>query len=144
MRDLTPSQKGAAAEAAIAMAATRLGLPVLRPWAEGCRYDLVLDLEPRLLRVQCKLARQRSGVVVVGLRTNRCVARGYASTSYTAEQIDAVAAYVPSLDRSYLLPVADIAERRAVHLRLAPTGNRQLRGVRWAHEYEFIQMIAKL
>jgi PD-(D/E)XK endonuclease len=48
---LTPSQKGAAAEAAITAAVIRLGLTVLRPLCEGRRYDLIVDLEPKLLRV---------------------------------------------------------------------------------------------
>jgi PD-(D/E)XK endonuclease len=57
MNDLTPSQKGAVAEAAITAAAIQLGLVVLRPLSEGGRYDLMIDLDPALLRVQCKLAR---------------------------------------------------------------------------------------
>jgi PD-(D/E)XK endonuclease len=57
--DLTPSQKGAVAEAAITAMVIQLGLVVLRPLCEGRRYDLAIDLEPELLRVQCKMARQR-------------------------------------------------------------------------------------
>jgi hypothetical protein len=40
--DLTPSQKGAAAEAAIAAMVIELGLTVLRPLSEGRRYDVAL------------------------------------------------------------------------------------------------------
>jgi PD-(D/E)XK endonuclease len=54
MSELTPSQKGAAAEAEIAAAAIRLDLVVLRPLCDGGRYDLVLDIGNQLLRVQCK------------------------------------------------------------------------------------------
>jgi hypothetical protein len=57
MVELTPSQKGAAAEAAITAMVIELGFTVLRPLCEGQRYDLVIDLKPELLRVQCKLAR---------------------------------------------------------------------------------------
>ena len=56
---MTPNQKGAIAEAAIAWQATKLGFGVLKPLAEGERYYLVLDLRPRLLRVQCKWAVRR-------------------------------------------------------------------------------------
>jgi PD-(D/E)XK endonuclease len=66
MNDLTPSQKGAVAEAAITAAAVQLGLLVLRPVCEGGRYDLGTDLDPALLRVQCKFARLLDGVL------NRC------------------------------------------------------------------------
>jgi hypothetical protein len=50
MDGLTPSQKGAVAETAITTAALQLGLTVLRPLCEGRRYDLIIDLEPQLLR----------------------------------------------------------------------------------------------
>ncbi len=71
MIDLTPSQKGAVAEAAITTAALELGLTVLRPLCEGRRYDIVIDLEPQLLRVQCKLARELDGVLLGGCPVRR-------------------------------------------------------------------------
>jgi hypothetical protein len=55
--NLTQSQRGAVAEAAITAMVIQQGLTVLRPLREGRRYDLAVDLEPELLRVQCKLAR---------------------------------------------------------------------------------------
>jgi len=63
MIELTPSQKGAAAEAEIAAAALRMRLQVLRPIGEGGRYDLAIDIGEKLLRVQCKWA-SRAGDVL--------------------------------------------------------------------------------
>jgi hypothetical protein len=113
------------AEAAITAAAIQLGLVVLRPLCEGGRYDLMFDLEPAVLRVQCKLARHVGGVVYVHLQTNRYTPRGYVSTSYTANEIDAVAAYSPRLNRCFLLPIDQVEGRRAIQLRLDPTKNNQ-------------------
>jgi hypothetical protein len=141
MHDLTPSQKGAAAEAAITAAAIQLGFTVLRPLCEGRRYDIIIDLEPELLRVQCKLAKLRAGVLCVGLQTNRCTPAGYVSTSYTPAEVDAVAAYSPQLNRCFLVPIRDVCGRRAVHLRLDPTKNSQAKRIRWAENYEFEAMI---
>lgn len=138
---LTPSQKGAAAEAAIAAEAIRLGLTVLRPLCEGSRYDLVIDLKPELLRVQCKLAKRVGAVIVVRLKTSRYTARGYLATAYTAAEVDAVAAYSPELRTCYLLPISETAGRRAVHLRLAAARNNQIRGVKWARDYEFASAV---
>src|SRR5262245_51830843 len=42
--DMTTDQKGAIAEAAIALAAMKLGVDVYRPLGEGGRYDLILDV----------------------------------------------------------------------------------------------------
>ncbi len=141
MIDLTPSQKGAVAEAAFTAAAVALGLVVLRPLCEGRRYDLVLDLEPGLLRVQCKLAQQMNGVLAVRLKTNRLTPGGYVSTSYSATEVDAVGIYSPELAESFLVPISEVSGRRALHLRIEPPRNNQLTGVKWARDYVLGAMI---
>src|ERR1700680_2629504 len=134
MSELTPSQKGAAAEAAITATVIQLGLTVLRPLCEGRRYDIVIDLEPELLRVQCKLARRLKGVLCVGLQTNRYTPRGYVSRTHTAHEVDAVDS--PELNRSFLGPIDEACGRRSIHLRLDPSKNNQAEGIRWADDYE--------
>ncbi len=132
------------AEAAIA-AAIELGLTVLRPVCEGRRYDIVIDLEPKLLRVQCKLARRLKGVLSVHTRTSRYTPNdGYVSTSYGPAEVDAIAAYSPELRQCFLVPMSEAADRRAIHLRLDPTKNNQARGIKWARDYEFEATIDRL
>ena len=132
---LTPSQKGAIAEAAGAAAVTGLGYTVLRPLCEGRRYDLVLDLEPRLLRVQCKAGRLVNGRIEVRLQSNRLTPAGYVYNTYSAAEIDAIGVYCPDAPDCYLLPIDEIAGQRALHLRMSPPRNSQLRGVRWARDF---------
>lgn len=144
MHSLTPSQKGAAAEAAITAAVIQLGLTVLRPLCEGRRYDLVVDLEPRLLRVQCKMARRVRGVLAVGLQTCRYTPKGYVRTSYSAAEIDAIGAYSPELGTCYLLPMPAISNRRALHLRLEPAGNNQAAGINWARDHELEPVLERM
>jgi hypothetical protein len=144
MEHLTPSQKGAAAEAGISALAIQLGLIVLRPLCEGSRYDLIFDLEPELLRVQCKMARHRSGVLSVGLQTSRCTPGGYVRTCYTAAEVDTIAAYSPEFHRGCLIPIDEASERRSIYLRLDPTKNNQLEGIKWARDYEFAPSIERL
>ncbi len=132
------------AEAAVATAAMELGLTVLRPLSEGRRYDIVIDCEPTLLRVQCKLARRHLGVLVVALQTNRCTPDGYVSTSYTATEVDAIAAYDPENRRCFLIPIREAAGRRAVHLRVERARNNQATGIKWARDYEFDATISRL
>jgi hypothetical protein len=144
VRDLTPSQKGAAAEAAIAAAAIRMGLVVLRPLCEGGRYDLVIDLEPELLRVQCKWANRLSSVLSINLSGSRLTPAGYVRTTYTAAEVDAIGAYSAELESCFLIPIAEVNERRGVHLRLEPARNNQARRIRWAHDYEFGAMVLGL
>ncbi len=106
---------------------------MLRPLCEGRRYDLIVDLEPTLLRVQCKLAR-RTGVLAIGLQTSRCTPRGYVRTSYSPAEIDAIGACSPALGKCYLLPISAISARRSLYLRLEPTGNHQAEGITWARD----------
>jgi PD-(D/E)XK endonuclease len=134
--ELTPSQKGAVAEMALVHHATRLGIGVSRPLVEGERYDLILDMRPRLVRLQCKWATRRGDVIDVHLRTHRWTPAGSISTTYSASEIDAVGVYCEELDRCYLVPITLVAGRRGLYLRLAPSRNNQQTGINWASSYE--------
>jgi PD-(D/E)XK nuclease superfamily protein len=135
---VNPSQQGAVAEAAIALEATRQGFGVLKPQFEGGRYDLVFDIAGRLIRVQCKVARRRGGVVDVKARTCRRTAGGrYIRGTYTADEVDAVAAYCPDVDQCYLIPIQAFAKSGCLYLRVSASKNNQRLGVNWASDYEF-------
>ena len=124
--------------------AIQLGLTVLRPLCEGQRYDIVIDLQPALLRVQCKLARRAAGVLSVRLQTSRYTPAGYVTTSYTASEVDAIAAYCPELHRCFLIPIDEACDRREIYLRLDPTRNNQAQGIKWARDYDLASAIARL
>ena len=127
--------KGAIAEAAIASAAIELGIHVLRPLAEGRRYDLVFDVGGRLLRVQCKWAPQRGNVVVVNLRSHRCTPRGYVRSTYSADEVDGICIYCQALKECFYVPIEKAAGRRVLHLRLAPAANHQTAAINWAKDH---------
>ena len=133
---LTTNQKGAVAETAIANAALKLGIGVYRPYGDE-RTDLIFDLRPRLVRVQCKWATRRGDVVVVPLYAARRTADGLRRTFYTSDEIDAFAAYCSGTDCCYYLDLANLGARVSVQLRLGPARNNQRSGVRWARDYEF-------
>jgi hypothetical protein len=132
---LTTDQKGALAEQAIALEAMRHEAGVLRPLADE-RYDLIFDLRPRLLRIQCKWAVHRGDVVVITCRTNRRGPEGFIPRCYGEGEIDAIAAYCETIGTCFLLPVEMSVNRSAVQLRLAPTQNNQRRRVNWARDFE--------
>jgi PD-(D/E)XK nuclease superfamily protein len=134
--ELTTDQKGGIAELAIALEATLLGIGVYRPVTEGSRYDLIFDLGSELLRVQCKWARLRKGAVVVPCQSCRRTRHGLTARTYTAEEIDAIAAYCHPLKKCYLLPISMVAHKREVSLRALPAKNNQRKGLNSAFEYE--------
>ena len=133
---LTSDQKGSIAEIAIAAAAIKLGVGVLKPLSDGPRYDLVFDVASELLRVQCKWAVRRGDVIAINCRSSRRGPAGFIRRSYTRSEVDLIAGYSHDLDRCYVVPPALFDGRLAVQLRLAPTRNNQLEGVKWARDYE--------
>jgi PD-(D/E)XK endonuclease len=140
---LTTDQKGALAEQAVALEAMRLGLGVFLPLGDE-RYDLILDLRPALLRVQCKWALRHGDVVQIRPRRCRRGAEGLIHRSYEPGEIDVVAAYCDELRTCYLLPPELSVQRALVQLRLAPCRNNQERLVNWARDYEFGATLARL
>lgn len=133
---LTSDQKGAIAELKIAARAAELGVGV---WT-ACtveRYDLIFDLRPGLLRVQCKWATRSGDVAIVRCCRHRRNREGVIRRYYSADEIDAFAAYCADVDECYLLPIALVGGRAALLLRLAPTRNNQAAGINWAKDYEF-------
>jgi hypothetical protein len=135
VRKLTPTEKGAIAEAKIYAAAVEAGIVVARPLTEGRRYDLIFDIGPRLLRVQCKMASRQGDVVVVRATTTRYTPLGYVRTKYGPAEVDGIAAYCPDLDACFYVPIEDLDGKAVTHLRLAPTRNGQLAGVTMADRY---------
>ena len=130
-------QKGSIAEAAIAFAAIKLGVDVYKPLNSGTRYDFIFDIDGRLSRVQCKWAARHGDVLVVRCYRSRRTRHGLLTRAYTAEEVDAFAAYSMDLDRCYFLPFALFPEQRNVQLRLSPSRNNQRAGINWAEAYEF-------
>jgi PD-(D/E)XK endonuclease len=135
--ELTTDQKGAVAETAIVHAAVKLGIGVFKPLTEGERYDLIFNLRPRLLRVQCKWCLRQGEVVLVRCYSTRRTLTGMRNRPYTADEVDAIAAYCAELNRCYLIPIEMVDGRRGIQLRLAPALNGQQRLIHWAHEFEF-------
>jgi prevent-host-death family protein len=143
---MTSNRKGAIAEAAIALAATKLGVPVLKPVAEHGRYDLGFEVGDRILRVQCKWGALDEAEAVVRAKLTSCslTFSGQHRTRYTEDEIDLLAVYCAALDRCYLLPSTLVAGRSQISLRLSPTLNGQRACVTLASDYEFSGAIAQL
>jgi PD-(D/E)XK endonuclease len=133
---LTTDQKGVAAELAIALAAVELGVGVYYPYGDE-RADLIFDLRPRLLRVQCKWAACRRDVIVVRCHRNRRTAGGLLRRTYRRDEVDAFAIYCPVTGKCYLLPFDQVPPSGVMSLRLSRTRNNQRIGVNWAEDYEF-------
>jgi hypothetical protein len=140
---LTTNQKGAIAEMKVTVAAMELGLGVWRPMDDE-RFDLILDLRPVLLRVQCKWAHRAGDVVSARLYTSRRGPQGLINPRYARGEFDAFGRYCADTERCYLLPADEFVAKRQIYLRLSPTRNNQQIGIRWARDYEFGATLSRL
>ena len=139
--------RGLEAYTAILHALVAKGEEVLIPWADHLRYDLAFVRyeggllsanEPRLYRVQCKMARltdDGSCIVFNAFNTipgeggRRAGVKGYRG------EVEYFGVYGADTGKCYLVPV-DVVPIGGARLRLAKSRNNQEKGVRWAKEFE--------
>ena len=134
---LTTNRKGAIAETAIAHEAVKLGIDVYRPVAEGGRFDLVFAFtDASLARIQCKWATLARGAIVIRAYSCRRAAEGMRVKRYTADEIDAIAAYCAANGKCYYVPAERVAGHRLIHLRVQPARNGQIDGVNSGPAFE--------
>ncbi|MGH2947814.1 MAG: group I intron-associated PD-(D/E)XK endonuclease [Solirubrobacteraceae bacterium] len=129
-----PVEVGQRTEAAILGEFVRRGYRVFVPFGVNHRYDLLLDLGDRFLRVQCKTGRLRNGSVTFRTQSIRSNRRGVFRRGYDGE-IDLFAVYCPELDRVYAVPI-EVAPGAEGWLRVDPTVNNQSKRIRWAADFE--------
>ena len=124
-------EKGILSEARILAAFVAAGYLVSIPFGSGHKYDFVVDDSNRLLRVQCKTGRVKNGVLIFNAYSQS--GNGSVKASYRG-LADLFAVLNPDDDKVYLIPVDEVGVTD-VSLRLAPTLNNQMQGVRWAEFY---------
>jgi hypothetical protein len=115
----TRKRRGEAAEAAFLARATHLGFTVCLPWGDSERYDSVVDMGQRFLRVQVKSA------TAYGESRYRVKTAGASGVPYTTAEIDFFVAYIVPEDIWYIIPIAAIGRRKGV--RFYPNSRRPSR-----------------
>lgn len=110
------------------------GYRVAVPLGENHRYDLIIEKDNTLSRVQVKTGRLRNGAVVFNCYSSHTHRNGPSTRVYTG-QVDFFGVFCPELDSAYLVPIGDLA-RVGGSLRLHPAKNGQHRHVRWGSNYE--------
>ena len=104
---------GELAELAFMRKAASMGFAVAKPWGDSDRYDVIVRSEKMFWRVQVKSV---NTVRDSGLSYQVKTTRG-ANGTYSAEEIDFLAAYVFPRDCWYIFPAAVIAGKDAVCVR---------------------------
>jgi hypothetical protein len=126
---------------AVMLALYEMSIPFMLPFGENTRYDLIVDVEGRLARVQCKTGRLRFGAVEFATcsfyahhRNPKVTKRDYIG------EVDYFAVYCPTTTGVYLIPMSDLKTRSMAKLRVEPPRNNQRRFIRFASDYEIAKV----
>jgi hypothetical protein len=136
-----PKDIGDRSTLAIILALKDAGYAVLLPFGENTRYDLAIETDGALHRVQCKTGRVIKGSVYFRTASSyrhhphpKTPARHYRG------QIDFFAVYCPETCGVYLIPIADVAVDSGASLRIDPPRNNQSKRIRLAADYQIARV----
>lgn len=127
-------RKGEISESIIVSEMLKKGYNVSVPFGENTRYDLIIDKNGQLEKVQCKTGRLKKGVIkfnTVSTRSNYSETR---EINYEGE-IDKFVVYCPDLERIFEVP-EEKAPNGEMKLRVEEPANNQKKGINWAEDYE--------
>ena len=118
----------------------RLGYDIAIPFGENSRYDLILDVDGHLLRVQVKTSEEiEDGVFRFSCISTRINRTRVSRHTYSANEVDFFATIYK--DICYLVPIAECVTYKT--LRLKPAKNGQATSVNFAADYEASVQINK-
>jgi len=130
---MNSKDKGNICEAMVLAALIREGHHVLVPFGDNLRYDLAVDVNGNLIRIQCKTARPVEG----GIQFKTCssqVHRGKGCLNYN-NQAEYFGIYSPTTSECHLVPVKLCGGYQCT-LRITTPKNRQKKFVRYAAQYK--------
>ena len=108
------------------------GYRVAIPFGENNRYDLIVERDNTLSRVQVKTGRLRRGAILFNCYSSHSH-RGGGARTYAGE-VEYFAVYCTETDQVYLIPLSDMAMWSGT-LRVETPRNGQDKKVRWAARY---------
>ena len=125
-------EKGVCTELYCQLDFTKLGYIVSQP-IKPCRYDCLVDLGNKIIRVQCKTSRQvDEGSIQFECRSSKKVkSTEFEHRKYLENEIDYFYTYWDG--QGYLVPVQECSTTKK--LRFLPPKNGQKTGITFASEY---------
>ena len=110
-----------------------LGCDISIPFGNSQKYDLIMDYNGTLYKVQVKHANEHGdSYFTFKTRWQGHNSHGYTQTTYTKEDIDLFATYCRG--QVYLVPVEECSGAEKT-IRFIPPKNGQIKGVNFAKDY---------
>ena len=105
---------GDIAEAKICAALLAAKYTILLPFSSACRYDIAIEKDGKLFKIQCKNAPLKNGSIRIPCYSVNC--RTGKQIPYLS-QIDFYGVYCPDIEKCYLVP-SNIAGVSSLRLRI--------------------------
>lgn len=129
--------KGNISEAKAVFEFQKRGIPVLMPWGDNERYDMVIELDKKFYRVQVKTANEETNGAI------QCYCRS--STNHTTnknlstyeDEVDYFVFYNQTYDKIALVPFKETGGQKKITLRILPPANGQIKGIHFFDDYSF-------
>lgn len=130
---------GKLTELRVAEAFLSRGYQVSQPLVSDSRYDFIVDVKGQLLRIQVKTGtiKEDGAYIEFATSTSHTNTSGTINKSYSADEIDYFATICNG--ECLVIKVTDCGAR-AQRLRLQPTKNGQVIGIKFAKDYTIDKM----
>lgn len=115
MEDLSTQQKGIVTEMQVATYLLSLGYNVSQPFSQDSKYDLIVDVDGKLLRLQVKTSRLASPTsITFNCRSTTTNVKNWKSRRYSDTEVDYFATYWNG--KAYLVPISECSTQKSLHL----------------------------
>ena len=132
--------KGNKAEVSVLAEFVKNNIPVLLPFGDNEKYDLVIEINKEFKSIQVKHGRIRNGCIIADIRHRIGVKRISYETYFN--KIDIIAIWCEDNDKIYLVSVQDFGNKTHARLRIDnPKNNSCISKVYWAKDYEFNKVL---
>lgn len=138
--ELTSKQKGNLTELQCLTAFYEQGCHVSIPFGENSRYDMIADVNGKLIKVQVKTSSVKNNdfnAIEFSCRSSYTNSTGVKNVRYNADEIDYFATYWEG--KCYLIPISECSVTKT--LRFAPTKSGQRVGISFAEDYELSKQL---
>ena len=125
---------------------TKAGFGVSKPLSDNLRYDLIIDINNILYRVQVKTTSViKDEKMVFSTKTTNYVKGKYSSNAYSSDEVDIFYLYHLENDWRglYIIEKGETIPTE-MGMRFTPPKNGQTKGIKMAVDFEFSNQIKKL
>ena len=139
---LKNKDKGIVTELQCIIEFNKLGCHVSVPYGENSRYDMIVDIDGFLIKVQSKTASLTKDGSGIKFKCESVYTDGHTvkTRKYTKLEIDYFCTYYNG--QCYLIPVEKCGSYK--YLRFSATKNSQTKGVNFASDYELEKQVNKI